>query len=122
MLPYQVQQGESFTDYMNTYKDLVTLEAFKNWYGAKLNLSWLKGASISEITEAGLITLSNSDAQKNDFQQAEEAERKRLEKNEAEKVSVFYNLLILDYNNISNQCCTKEEGILKRSTIKTRFI
>lgn len=53
---------------------------FKKWYSNRLLWHWLHGASISELTVSGLVTTSNNDTDyKNQFQNALETERRRMQ-------------------------------------------
>ncbi len=60
--------------------DILKNKYFQMWYANKLLWHFLHGASISEVKSAGLVTTSNNDADyKNDYQHAEEDERRRMQ-------------------------------------------
>lgn len=62
------------------WKNIIQDKHFKMWYANRLLWHWLNGASISELSESGLVTTRNNDDDyKNDYEHATEAERKRMQ-------------------------------------------
>lgn len=63
----------------DAWKNIIENKHFKMWYANRLLWHWLNGASISELSASGLVTLRNDDDYKNSFEQATEEERQRLQ-------------------------------------------
>lgn len=76
-------------DYLSDkWKQVVENRHFKHWFANRVAFHWFEGSSITQLSEAGLVTASNSDSgYKNNFTQAEESQRKRLSDNAAERAS-----------------------------------
>lgn len=73
--------GNSIKDNLaKIWLDIIGNRHFKSWYANRLLFHWAFGASISQIEQQGLITISNSDSEYNkNFEHATEAERKRIQ-------------------------------------------
>lgn len=73
---------KTFIDFLpSKWLDVINNRHFKKWYANRLLWHWVHGPSISEIKSSGLVTQSNNDPDyKNDFAQAQENERKRMER------------------------------------------
>ena len=97
--------------------NVVNNRHFQKWYSNRLLWHWLHGASISELTSSGLVTMSNSDEQyKNNSNQALEDERKRMQdssdfySSEArfKFINTFWNKSTSQYSCIVQSCgCSK---------------
>lgn len=60
--------------------DIINNKHFQSWYANRLLFHWVFGASISKLTQEGLVTTSNTDTQyKNGYVQSQENERKRIQ-------------------------------------------
>lgn len=75
------EDPRTFSFYLSSiWLNVINNKHFQKWYANRLLWHWLFGDSTSEIKLTGLITQSNTDPDyKNDFAQAQEKERKRME-------------------------------------------
>jgi hypothetical protein len=97
--------------------NVVNNRHFQKWYSNRLLWHWLHGASTSELTASGLVTFNNSDdSYKNNFNQAVEEERKRMEDSadfyasqaRFKFISTFWNVNTSNYDCIVSECgCSK---------------
>jgi len=96
---------------------VVNNKHFQKWYSNKLLWHWVFGASTSQLTSSGLVAVNNSDQQyKNNFNQAVEEERKRMQdsaemyftKARFKFINQFWNKNTENYSCIVSACgCTK---------------
>lgn len=95
----------------DAWKNIITNNHFKAWYAFKLQWHFLKGASISEIISNKLISTSKSDPDyKDDYEEAVESERKRLERTSASYASMFKDKFLKRYwyKNLSLYACAEK--------------
>lgn len=114
----QAAQETDIIPYLDEkWKNVVQNKYFISWYAYKIQWHFLNGPSISEIAASRLITVSESDPDyKNDFQSAQEAERKRLERSTARRVAYFKDKFKKRYWNKNidlYDCAEKECGCKK---------
>ena len=99
------------------WKNVVQNKYFISWYAYKIQWHFMTGTSTSEIISSKLITVSNSDPDyRNDFAAAQEAERKRVERNTAYRVDLFRDKFLKTYwykNTDLYDCAEKECGCKK---------
>lgn len=107
----QSPEDKSPLDYLeDKWKNIVTNRYFIRWYANRVAYSYFEGTSISKVTDAGLVQLSNDDEYQNDFKPATEDERKRLEissKRKAEEARGLFKKTFWDKNKHNYDCAEK---------------